>query len=147
MISPPKTILAATDFSEYGDRALEYAIDLAAALDAKLHVVHAVTLQTVEIAELAVAYDALNVDALREKAQIALEARLGRARERVTFGPVLVEVGDPRDLIDRIAGEIGADLIVMGTHGRRGLRHLLLGSVAESVVRTAPCPVLTVRPK
>ena len=62
-------------------------------------------------------------------------------------GPWEVEVatGHPADAIVRVAQERGADLIVMGTHGRTGLQHVLLGSVAEKVVRTAPCPVLTVR--
>jgi nucleotide-binding universal stress UspA family protein len=56
-----------------------------------------------------------------------------------------VATGHPADTIVRIAQERGADLIVMGTHGRTGLQHVLLGSVAEKVVRLAPCPVLTVR--
>ncbi|HXJ78263.1 MAG TPA: universal stress protein [Candidatus Methylomirabilis sp.] len=62
-------------------------------------------------------------------------------------GPWEVEVatGPPADTIVRVARERGADLIVMGTHGRTGLQHVLLGSVAEKVVRLAPCPVLTVR--
>jgi nucleotide-binding universal stress UspA family protein len=59
----------------------------------------------------------------------------------------LIKAGDPRDMINRTAQELGVDLIVMGTHGRRGLTRALLGSVAESVVRSAPCAVLTVRLK
>src|SRR5262249_20777722 len=58
---------------------------------------------------------------------------------------VAIAGGNPADAIVRAAQERGADLIVMGTHGRTGLQHVLLGSVAEKVVRTAPCPVLTVR--
>lgn len=58
---------------------------------------------------------------------------------------VQVATGHPADAIVRVAEEAGADLIVMGTHGRTGLQHVLLGSVAEKVVRLAPCPVLTVR--
>jgi nucleotide-binding universal stress UspA family protein len=60
---------------------------------------------------------------------------------------VEVAAGPPADTIVRLARERGADLIVMGTHGRTGLQHALLGSVAEKVVRLAPCPVLTVRHK
>jgi nucleotide-binding universal stress UspA family protein len=56
-----------------------------------------------------------------------------------------VTTGDPADAIVREAAQLGVDLIVMGTHGRTGLQHVLLGSVAEKVVRYAPCPVLTVR--
>jgi len=57
----------------------------------------------------------------------------------------VLRTGDPRDLIIDVARELGADLIITGTHGRRGVRRALIGSIAESVVRTAPCPVLTIR--
>jgi nucleotide-binding universal stress UspA family protein len=56
-----------------------------------------------------------------------------------------LEYGDPESIILKVAQEIGADLIVLGTHGRTGLRRLLMGSVAEHILRNAPCPVLTVR--
>jgi nucleotide-binding universal stress UspA family protein len=59
----------------------------------------------------------------------------------------MVESGDPRAMIEGVATKLDADLIVMGTHGRRGVRRFLLGSVAEIVARTAPCPVLLVRAK
>ena len=80
-------------------------------------------------------------------AQVALDALVARYSDRVSMAPVRIEIGDARDVIDRVAELIGADLIVMGTHGRRGVRRMLLGSIAESVVRSAPCPVLTVRTK
>lgn len=57
----------------------------------------------------------------------------------------MLRTGDARDIIVNTALEVGADLIIMGTHGRRGLRRALLGSVAESVLRHAPCPVLAIR--
>jgi len=60
-------------------------------------------------------------------------------------GKLEVVFGDPRDMILRTATELGADMIVMGTHGRRGIPRLVLGSVAEEVVRRATCPVVTVR--
>ncbi len=93
------------------------------------------------------AYSASEMESLIEQAQKALDARIARYRDHVTLGPTRVEIGDPRDRIEGVAEQIRADLIVMGTHGRRGVRRVLLGSVAESVVRTAPCPVLTLRPK
>jgi nucleotide-binding universal stress UspA family protein len=62
-----------------------------------------------------------------------------------SFGPAILEIGDPRSQIEQVSRRVGADLIVMGTHGRHGLQRLLLGSVAESIVRTARCPVLLVR--
>ena len=87
------------------------------------------------------------IETASEKGQEALDALATRYRDRVSMGPVRLEVGDARDVIDRAAEAIHADLIVMGTHGRRGVRRVLLGSVAESVVRSACCPVLTVRQK
>ena len=70
-------------------------------------------------------------------------ARLSAARAGLHIDVVAVE-GAPADAIVRHAREHGSGLIVLGTHGRRGLSHALLGSVAEEVVRTAPCPVLTI---
>ncbi|MEO8551840.1 MAG: universal stress protein, partial [Kofleriaceae bacterium] len=77
--------------------------------------------------------------------QKALDKLIAERAGKAPFGPALLETGEPRDLIVQAATKVGADLIVMGTHGRRGLRRLMLGSVAESVARTAPCPVLLVR--
>ena len=143
----PRTILVATDFSEHADHALEYAAQLAARFDATLHLVHAVSIAPMGVPEIGVAYSAMMVESITKDAQTALETRAARYRDRVTVAPVRLELGDARDIIDRVAEQIGADLIVIGTHGRRGIRRMLLGSVAESVVRSAPCPVLTIRPK
>ena len=76
--------------------------------------------------------------------QTAVE-RLSKTRCNANLGQVMVRTGDARDVINQTAKELGIDLIVMGTHGRRGLTRALLGSVAETVVRSAPCAVLTVR--
>ncbi len=143
----PRTILVATDFSEYADHALEYAVNFAAELGATIHLVHAITISVGLFPEIGVAYDSLIIETSTRKAQDAVDARAEQYRARASFAPTVVEVGDAREVIDRIAATIGADLIVMGTHGRRGLRRMLLGSVAESVVRSAPCPVLTVPTK
>jgi nucleotide-binding universal stress UspA family protein len=75
----------------------------------------------------------------------ALEKLIDKRRHRIPFGPALIKTGDPRDVINEAAKELGADLIVMATHGRRGVSRMLLGSVTELVVRSAPCPVLCVR--
>ena len=77
--------------------------------------------------------------------QAALDATLERRKEAGVTLVGLLKNGDPRDVVPSTAKELGADLIVMGTHGRRGIARALLGSVAESVLRTAPAPVLTVR--
>ncbi len=142
-----RTILVPTDFSEHADQALAYAVDLATQLGATVHLVHAISVPAVGIPELGVAYSSVTMENAVDAAQKELEARAARLRDRVSLGPVRVEVGDARDVIDRAAETLSADLIVMGTHGRRGLRRMLLGSVAEAVVRSAPCPVLTVRTK
>lgn len=146
-MTAPKTILVATDFSEQADQALEYAAVLAASLGATVHLIHAIAIPTMGVPEVGVAYRALDIEAMTKHAQKSLDDRVTRYRGRIELGPTRLEVGDPRDLIDRAAADLGADLIVIGTHGRRGIRRLLLGSVAESVLRTAPCPVLTIRPR
>ena len=69
----------------------------------------------------------------------------GRRGAGVAVGQVLLKTGDAKDVINQTAIELGADLIVMSTHGRSGITRALLGSVTETVVRSAPCPVLTVR--
>lgn len=143
----PKTILVPTDFSEHADQALEYAAALGVQLGATLHLLHVVSIVPGGVPELGVAYSAVMIDSLTKEGQAALEARAARYRDRVALGATRLEVGDARDTIDRVASELDADLIVMGTHGRRGIRRILLGSVAETVVRSAPCPVLTIRPK
>jgi nucleotide-binding universal stress UspA family protein len=143
----PRTILVPTDFSEYADHALAYAADLARPLDATIHLVHAISVGMAGLPELGVAYGAMMMESQTKAAQNALDTRAARYRDRASLAPVRIEIGDPRDVIDSIAAAIDADLIVMGTHGRRGIRRVLLGSVAEAVVRSAPCPVLTVRTK
>lgn len=143
----PRTIVVATDFSECADAALAYAAELAAQLDATLHLVHAITIPAMGVAEMGIAYAAVNIDTATKAAQASLDERVERYRDRVSLAPPRLEVGDPRDTIDTVAEQVGADLVVVGTHGRRGIRRMLLGSVAESIVRSAPCPVLTIRPK
>jgi nucleotide-binding universal stress UspA family protein len=141
----PRTILVPTDFSPQADAALEYAAGLGARLDATIHLVHAVPVPIMGVPEIGVAYVSLNIESITKQAQTALDDRAKTYREQVSMAPVRLETGDARDVIDRVAETIGADLIIMGTHGRRGIRRALLGSVAESVVRSAPCPVLAVR--
>jgi nucleotide-binding universal stress UspA family protein len=82
---------------------------------------------------------------LVDSAQTRLDDLAHAALKDTVTGRARVAVGKPPDEILRVAQEEGVDLIVMGTHGRTGLRHVLLGSVAETVVRAAPCPVFTVR--
>lgn len=138
----PTCILVPTDFSAHATSALDYAVALAHKLDAKIHLLNAMSLQ---FAEYPIAVTTDMVNSIMETNQKELEKLIAARAGQATFGAPMFEVGDARLVIEKAALQIGADLIVMGTHGRQGLKRLLLGSVAESIVRTAPCPVLLVR--
>jgi universal stress protein A len=149
-MSSIRTIVVPHDFSEYADAALDVALELSQALNAELHLLH--ILQPPAYAYGGELYAGPSgPDLLDERIheQRAGERRLRSiaARHTHTTRPIRVHVVDGTrvaDAIDREAAQLVADLIVMGTHGRTGLAHLLLGSVAEATLRHAPCPVLTV---
>lgn len=145
-MSLPKNILVPIDFSDHSQRALDYAIELAAKLDAKVHLLNVIGIPALGIPELGVALTASMIDNLVKNNQDALDKLADPRRKLASIGEVMLRTGDTRDMILQACGEVNADLIVMGTHGRRGVSRALLGSVAESVVRTAPCPVLAIRP-
>jgi universal stress protein A len=145
-MSLPKNILVPIDFSEHSQRALDYAIELAAKLDAKVHVLNVIGIPALGVPELGVALTAAVIDNLVKDNQAALDKLVDPRRKLASIGEVMLRTGDTRDMILQACGEVNADLVVMGTHGRRGVSRALLGSVAESVVRTAPCPVLAIRP-
>ncbi len=145
-----KRILMATDFSDYSKEALDYAVYLAKTIGADLYLLH-----VYEIPMLVIPGETLSVRTevyewlgdLKEDTAKSLEAQADKVRHQgVQVHPILKE-GHPFREILNVAQEISADLIVLGTHGRTGLPHVLLGSVAERVVRKASCPVFTVRPK
>jgi nucleotide-binding universal stress UspA family protein len=139
----PKKILVATDFSACADQALDYAVALAGKLDAKLHLLNVIVIPAMAIPEVGVAVTSTLIESTARTQQDEFDKRVAR---RASAGiEALLRTGDARDVIVDVARELGADLIVMGTHGRRGVRRALIGSIAESVVRTAPCPVLTIR--
>lgn len=133
-----KKILFPTDFSTLSDAALQYATTLARDMGAKLVIVH--------IEEPPAAYGAGEMYyGIPDPDTAALTKMLDVVRPAdaaVPFEHRLV-TGEPATEIVELAKEEGVDLIVMGTHGRTGLGRLLMGSVAESVVRRAPCPVFT----
>ena len=140
-------ILVPTDFSECSTVALRYGLALAERFDAHLHLLHAVQspFEQPWAAEVyAVSQADFETTARAESdTQLArLLAESGRAASQVTCATTL---GAPFLAIITYAREAPIDLIVMGTHGRGAMAHLLIGSVAENVVRKAPCPVLTVR--
>jgi nucleotide-binding universal stress UspA family protein len=141
----PKNILVPTDLSEGAEQALDYACELARKFDAKVHLLNVIGIPALGVPELGVALTSTVIDSIVRDNQAALEHLVATKRNHAQFGDILLRTGDARDVINHTATEIDADLIVMGTHGRRGVSRALLGSVTESVVRTAPCPVLTVR--
>jgi universal stress protein A len=142
-------VLVPTDFSPSSRAALEYATFLARELRAELSVLHVWeppgyvgpdTLALLPIAAAQQDWDRTRADVVRQ-----VEQFLGTIPARPGHVSVRVEAGEPSDTILQIAKELGADLIVMGTHGRTGLSRLLIGSVAEAVLRRSACPVLTIR--
>jgi len=140
-----KTILVATDFSRASEHALEYAQALARSFGGTLHLLHVVPDPVLASAwSDAYAYD---LTALGERLRVEAVQQLVARAQSIRDVSVTTEaiIGVPATLISLTAAERGVDLIVMGTHGRSGFSHLFLGSVAERVVRTAPCPVLTMR--
>ena len=138
-----KHLIVPTDFGEPAQAALDFAIDLAKTYDAKLTILHVYGVPTVFYPD-AVAWP---LEELGRAAQAALDKAVAQVRERHKNTQGQVEVGDPRESILKFAKESGADMLVIGTHGRRGLAHLVLGSVAEWLVRMSPLPVLTVSVK
>ena len=135
-----KRVLVPVDFSEQSRAAAEKAVE--SAVDAKqLHLVH--VLIDMAVAESELIWTAANDAARKEHAMEQLHTTY-------TGSPFLgahlhVVFGDPGHEIIKLASEIGAELIVMPSHGRRGIKRLLLGSVAERVVQLAECPVLVLR--
>lgn len=144
----PRTILCPVDFSQGSRTALEEALLLAEAFDAKIVLLHVWQLPAAAMVDTALLpVDLQRLDrevdrAAHEQMKQLVDSLSESARARVTKHVV---PGDPAStILDRAASD-SCDLIVMGTHGRRGPSRFLMGSVAERVVRHAPCPVLTVR--
>jgi nucleotide-binding universal stress UspA family protein len=137
-------ILVPTDFSPCSEQALDYAIEMADKLGAKVHLLSVIGIPSYGVPELGVGLTATMMDNMITDTQRALDQL---RRDRKSVSQALVRAGDARDVILQTAEELPADLIVMGTHGRRGISRALLGSVAEMIVRTSPVPVLTVRGK
>jgi nucleotide-binding universal stress UspA family protein len=155
----PYVIVVGVDYSPASDLALEQAFELAAArANAEVHIVNVVRLygnQALVDAAAAPGFSAISLaDAnaqliayveRRHQAYRASQAQDGSARVQRVISHLRLEA--PAEEIAQTAADLEADLVVVGTHGRRGISRLLLGSVAEAVVRLAPCPVFVVRPK
>jgi nucleotide-binding universal stress UspA family protein len=155
MTSTPYKIVVGYDYSTIADLALDRSFDLAAReQNAEVHVVTVVVQMGDFVAGGMSGLGAAAAIPLAESYE-ALEARVGQRMSewqettKQTFGRLCIHVRSevPSSEIAQLASDIDADLVVIGTHGRRGFRRFLLGSVAEGVVRLAHCPVLVVRPK
>ncbi len=137
-------ILCPVDFSLHSERALDYAIGLATGTGATIDVVHVWQIPVYAFPDGAVIFGPEATARLTAELQKALDALLAaRSDARVALRGELVEGYTDRE-ITRIAAERSVDLVVMSTHGRTGLSHLVMGSVAERVVRTSTVPVLVV---
>jgi nucleotide-binding universal stress UspA family protein len=145
-MNPIRHLLVAVDFDENSARALDYAVDLAAHLGARLTVVHAYSLPVLN------AFDAEYIPSAGEAVHKAdanrkhLDTLLALRKARGVPMEGVLRIGAAPVEVCAVAREVGADLIIVGTHNRGVLGRALLGSVAETIVRDAPVPVLTVRP-
>ena len=140
--SPFRNVLLLTDFSACSDTAFVWATELSRANDAMLSVLHVVVPDTLTYMTPDSPAAALETQETWAREQMRrVEASLARLHHEtaVVIGSDLWPAVEPR------ARQLGTDLIVLGTHGRTGLRRLLTGSVAEEVLRKAPCPVLALR--
>jgi len=141
-------ILIPTDFSPPSEAALEYARILAAKFGSSLRILHVIDDPTASSDFVADGFAPSTEDirtALLEQARTRLDGLMNQVDRTRYHAHADAVLGMPAATIVEYAAATHAGLIVMGTHGRTGLAHLLMGSVAEQVVRTAPCPVLTVR--
>ncbi len=142
---PPKTILVPTDFSGPANAALAYAVELAEKLDAKVHVVHTYELPMVGFPDGNLTITAEMASQIIQAADEALAVLARKYEHRKVAITTSLEQADPRLGIIEAAAKVGADLIVMGTHGRRGIARVIMGSTTEAVLRTASVPILTIR--
>ena len=145
---PIKHILVPTDFSDGSREAVRYAYDLAIRLDATLHVMHVLENPFAPGAFMEM-YALPSPDyflMLEAQAKARLDASLSAAEKSMVPAVMTTRTGVPAtEILLRTQEEPGIDLIVMATHGRGGVARLVMGSVADKVLRGAPCPVLTMR--
>ena len=143
-----KKVLFCTDFSEDSHWAFTYAFDLAKTHKSRLLIIH-VTHEPIHPEQLSIYLPPEKLKELRaaQKKEIDLQLKTNYLTKMKRFKnyQVIFKVGEPFVEIIKLAKKSSVDLIVIGTHGRTGLDHILFGSTAEKVVRKSPCPVLTVR--
>jgi len=141
-----KEIIVPTDFSEYSLRGLDYAIEIADKFSSHLKIVHVIEplFQAADVSWTTVDFEGLN-RSHREAAENNLRQIVEERIPKGIRSDSIISTGKPFVEIVKLARADNADLIVMATHGRGAISHILLGSTTEKVVRKAPCPVLTVK--
>ena len=137
-------VLAPVDFSEVSRASLLRAAEIARRAGAKVTVLHAMGTPPAGVGDpnFPVYVGPGSVESLIQERQLWLDDVAGALEIDDVVDDAIVRHGDPATAIDEVAGELGVDLICMGSHGRRGLRRFLLGNTAERVLRRAPCPIL-----
>jgi nucleotide-binding universal stress UspA family protein len=143
-MNSPKIILVPTDFSVAAETALDHALALAAKLGAKVFLLHAYALPVIGFPDGTLIPSAAIASGIINRAEKELADCVAKRRESGVEIVPLLKQADPREAILATAHDLSADLVVMGTHGRRGIARALIGSVAEAIVRVSPVPVLTV---
>jgi len=141
-----KKILVPIDFSDYSKSALKYAINFSKSFNAEMILVYVVepVIYPPDFSMGQIAIPSINTE-WDERAKLELEKL---AKEQIPSGvsvKTIIKTGKPFIEIVETAGELDVDLIIIATHGRTGVEHILFGSTAEKVVRKAPCPVMTLR--
>jgi universal stress protein A len=145
-----KRLLVPVDFSDCSRNALMHAVLLSAHFDAQLDVMRAFDVPAYMPPEALLVMGHVSapwLDFAEQRAREELSTFVTERARQLRPNRQIVVAGSPANAIVQLAAEEDYDLIVMGTHGRSGFSHLVLGSTAERVVRAAPCPVLTVRPE
>jgi|SRR5579859_4397614 len=142
---PDNTILVATDFSTTSRAAVDWAAALAKELGAKLIVAHWFDLPVIGFPDAALQVNARTATRMSDEAQAALDSEIARIARKGIVVDGLLRQGDARSGASELAASCGARLIVVGSHGRTGIARALLGSVAESILRTSSLPVAVVR--
>ncbi len=142
---PPRALAVGVDFSAPGERALGAAIELAAEFGAKLHLVHALDLRIPFVTPYEVSVPDAFLDSARDAARKKLDEGPQAARQRGVQAEAHLASAAPANALDDAAEQLGVDVIVTGSRGLTGLKHVVLGSVAERTLRHAPCSVLTVK--
>jgi nucleotide-binding universal stress UspA family protein len=138
-----KNILVAVDFSETSDRAVEAAVELAQRFDGRITILHAYEIPALGFPDGVLVASSEVVARISSAGQTALQALAERHHGKIPIETKL-KTGVAYETVNEVAEEMNADVIVIGTHGRRGIARALLGSVAENVIRTATRPVLVI---